>query len=103
MKGDEKERNGREDKWIKGKGSGGDSSEGVGGGKDMIVKAMRVMETGAQVSQETGGKGDRLMSEREPDNSLPLSDKAAGQNVMEGIHRKSYSKAVIEWVRKGTQ
>ena len=56
--------------------------------------------TGAQVSQETGGKGDRLMSEREPDNSLPPSDKAAGQNVMEGIHRKSYSEAVIEGVRK---
>ena len=53
-----------------------------------------------QVSQETGGKGDRLMSEREPDNSLPPSDKAAGQNVMEGIHRKSYSEAVIEGVRK---
>ena len=55
---------------------------------------------GAQVSQATGGKGDRLMSEREPDNSLSPSDKAAGQNVMEGIHRKSYSKAVIEGVRK---
>ena len=34
MKGDEKERNGREDKWIEGKGSGGDSSEGVGGQGD---------------------------------------------------------------------
>ena len=56
--------------------------------------------TGAQVSQEMGGKGDRLMSEREPDNSLSPSDKAAGQNVMEGIHRKSYSEAVIEGVRK---
>ena len=44
--------------------------------------------TGAQVSQAMVGKGDRLMSEREPDNSLPPSDKAAGQNVMEGIHRK---------------
>ena len=55
---------------------------------------------GAQVNQETGGKGDRLMSEREPDNSLPPSDKAAGQNVMEGIHLKSYSEAVIEGVRK---
>ena len=53
--------------------------------------------TGAQVSQETGGKGDSLMSEREPDNSLPQSYKAAGQN---GIHRKSYSEAVIEGVRK---
>ena len=40
------------------------------------------------------------MSGREPDNSLPPSDKAAGQNVMEGIHRKSYSEAVIGWVRK---
>ena len=55
--------------------------------------------TGAQVNQETGRKGDRLMSEREPDNSLPPSDKAAGQNVMEGIHQKSYSEAVIEGVR----
>ena len=64
------------------------------GGKVSGGKAM-----GAQVSQETGGKGDRLMSEREPDNSLPPSDKAAGQNVMEGIHRKSYSEAVIEGVR----
>ena len=109
MKGDEKERNGREDKWIEGKGSGGDSSEGVGG-KETIVKVMGVRETGgkvsggnamgAQVSQETGGKGDRLMSERECDNRLPPSDKAAGQNVMEGIHRKSYSEAVREGVRK---
>ena len=109
MKGDEKERNGREDKWIEGKGSGGYSSEGVRGEGDDI-KAMGVRETGgkvsggnvigAQVSQATGGKGDRLMREREPDNSLPPNDKAAGQNVMEGIHRKSYSKAVIEGVRK---
>ena len=80
------------------------------GGGETIVKAMRERETGGkvsgwkatggQISQETGGKGDRLMSEREPDNSLPPSDKAAGQNVMEGIHRKSYSEAVIEGVRK---
>ena len=79
-------------------------------GKDTIAKAMGVRETGggvsggkvtgAQVNQATGGKGDRLMSEREPDNSLPPSDKTAGQNVMEGIHRKSYSEAVIEGVRK---
>ncbi|KAI0222675.1 hypothetical protein LSAT2_026066 [Lamellibrachia satsuma] len=52
--------------------------------------------TGAQVCQETGGKGEMLMRERDPDNSLPPSDKAAGQTVMEGIHRKSYSEAVIE-------
>ena len=56
--------------------------------------------TRAQVSQATVGKGDRLMSERESDNSLPPSDKAAGQNVMEGIHRRSFSEAVIEEVRK---
>ena len=31
MKGDGKERNGREDKWIEGERSGGDSSEGDGG------------------------------------------------------------------------
>ena len=31
---------------------------------------------------------------RETDNSLP-GDKAAGNNVMEGIHRKSYSNAVL--------
>ena len=60
---------------------------------------------GAQVSQEKERKGDMLMDEREreiereTDNSLP-SDKAAGQNVMEEIHRKSYSEAVIEGVRK---
>ena len=59
--------------------------------------------TGAQVGQETGGKGDRLMSEIEPDNSLPPSDKAAGQNVMEGIHRKNYSETVIDGVRKGAR
>ena len=28
------------------------------------MKAMGVMETGAQVRQEMGGKGDRLMGER---------------------------------------
>ena len=50
-------------------------AEESGGGEETIVKAMRVRETewkvsggkatGAQVSQETGGKGERLMSERE--------------------------------------
>ena len=39
------------------------------------------------------------MGERDTDNSL-ISDKAAGQNVMEGIHRKSYSEALTEGVRK---
>ena len=99
---------GKTNRW-KEKGSGGDSSEGVVG-KETIVKVMGVRETGgkvsggkatgAQVSHETGGKCDRLMSEREPDNSLPPSNKAAGENAMEGIHRKSNSEAVIEGVRK---
>ena len=95
----------------------GSKERGVGetlakesGGKEKIVKVMGVRETGgrvsggkttgAQVRQATGGKGDMLMSEREPDNNLPPSDKTAGQNVMEGIYRKSYSEAVIEGVRK---
>ena len=60
----------------------GSKERGVGetvakesGGKETIVKAMGVRETGgrvsggkatgAQVSQASGGKGDRLMSERE--------------------------------------
>ena len=65
---------------------------------------MRVRETGGkevgvQVSRVTGGEGDMLTGERETDNRLP-SDKAAGQNVREGIHRKSYSEAVIEGVSK---
>ena len=51
------------------------------GGKKTKLKAMVVRETGgkvsggkvmgAQVSQETGGKGDSLMGAREIDNSLP--------------------------------
>ena len=95
----------------------GSKERGVGetvakesGGNETIVKAMGVREaggkvsggkaTGAQVSQVMGGKGYKLMSEREPDNSLLPSNKAAGQNLMEGIHRKSYSEAVIEGMRK---
>ena len=38
MKGDEKERHGREDKWIEGKGSGGDSREAVIEGVRMRAK-----------------------------------------------------------------
>ena len=54
--------------------------------------------TGAQVCLETGGKGDRLMGESVIDNSL-AGDKAAGQNVMEGIQRKSCSEVAIQGVR----
>ena len=38
-----------EDKWIDGKGSGGDSSEGVGG-KEMIVKAMGGRVSGGEAT-----------------------------------------------------
>ena len=74
----------------------GSKERGVGetvakesGGKEMIVKAMGVREKGGRVS---GGKAMGAQVSQE-------SDKAAGQNVMEGIHRSSYSEAVIEGVR----
>ena len=50
-------------------------------------------------SQETGGKGDKLMGEREMDNML-RGDTTAGQNATEGIRRKCYSKVVIEGTRR---
>ena len=101
MKGNGKEKTG-------GKTTGAKEMEvGETGGKESRVKAMGVRETGgkmsggnakgAQVNQETGGKRDRLMGEREIDNSLP-GDKAAGQNVTEGIQQKSYCEVVIEGV-----
>ena len=64
----------------RGVGETGGKEKGVGetGGKTTGVKERGVGETGAK---ETGGKG-------------------SGQNVMEGIERKSYSAAVIEGVRK---
>ena len=64
------------------------------GGEDTGAKA-----PGAQYSQETGGKGDMLMDEREMDSMLP-GDTTAGQNATEGIRRKSYSEIVIEGVRR---
>ena len=63
----------------------GGKEKGVGetGGKTTGVKERGVGETGGKEKGvgETGGKG-------------------SGQNVMEGIERKSYSAAVIEGVRK---
>ena len=59
------------------------------GGKAMRAKAPR-----AQGSQETGGKGDVLMGEREMYNMLP-GDTTLGQNPTEGIRQKSYSEVVI--------
>ena len=57
-----------------------------GNAKGTKVSGGRAM--GAQDSHETEGKGDRLMGEREIDNSLS-GDKTAGQNVTEGIQQKS--------------
>ena len=74
----------------RGVGETGGKENGVGetGGKTTGVKERGVGETRAKEwevgetgAKETGGKG-------------------SGQNVMEGIEWKSYSAAVIEWVRK---
>ena len=74
----------------RGVGETGGKEKGVGetGGKTTGVKERGVGETrakewevGEKGAKETGGKG-------------------SGQNVMEGIERKSYSAAVIEGVRK---
>ena len=69
----------------RGVGETGGKEKGVGetGGKTTGVKERGVGETRAKEweVEETGGKG-------------------SGQNVMEGIERKSYSAAVIEGVRK---
>ena len=74
----------------RGVGETGGKEKGVGetGGKTTAVKERGVGETRAKEwevgetgTKETGGKG-------------------SGQNVMEGIERKSYSAAVIERVRK---
>ena len=69
----------------RGVGETGGKEKGVGetGGKTTGVKERGVGETRAKEWEvgETGGKG-------------------SGQNVMEGIERKSYSAAVIEGVRK---
>ena len=69
---------------------GGGKEKGVGetGGKTTGVKERGVGETRAKEWEvgETGGK--------------ETGGKGSGQNVMEGIERKSYSAAVIEGVRK---
>ena len=83
---------GRKTTGVKERGVGetGGKEKGVGekGGKTTGVKERGVGETrakerevGERGAKETGGKG-------------------SGQNVMEGIERKSYSAAVVEGVRK---
>ena len=74
----------------RGVGETGGKEKGVGemGGKTTGVKERGVGETRAKEWEvgETGGK--------------ETGGKGSGQNVMEGIKRKSYSAAVIEGVRK---
>ena len=68
------------------------------GGKTTGVKERGVGETGGKEKgvEETGGKTTGV-KEREVGET---GGKGSGQNVMEGIERKSYSAAVIEGVRK---
>ena len=88
----------------------GVNERGVGetGGKTTGVKERGVGETGAKENGvgETGGKttgvkergvGETRAKEWEVGET---GGKGSGQNVMEGIERKSYSAAVIEGVRK---
>ena len=63
------------------------------GGKTTGVKEMGVGETG----RKEKGVGETRAKEREVGET---GGKGSGQNVMEGIERKSYSAAVIEGVRK---
>ena len=67
--------------------------------REMGGKATGVKATAAQDSQETRGKGDILMCEREMDIMLP-GDTTAGLNATEGIRRKSCFKVVMEGVRR---
>ena len=53
--------------------------------------------TRAQDIKETGGKGDMLMGKRE---TMP-GNTTAGQNAMDGIPCKRYSKVVIDGGERG--
>ena len=82
-----------------GKTTGG-KEKGVGetGGKTTGVKERGVAETGGKEKGvgETGGKTTGVKGRGVGE----TEGKGSGQNVMEGIERKSYSAAVIEGVRK---
>ena len=72
--------------------------------KTMGAKATEGNVTGAkaqgvQDSQETGGKGDMLMGEREMNNMLP-SDATPGLNETEGIPRKCNSEVLKDGVKR---
>ena len=92
-----------------GKTTGG-KEKGVGetGGKTTGVKERGVGETGGKTTgvkergvEETGGKEKGVGETRAKEWEVgETGGKGSGQNVMEGIERKSYSAAVIEGVRK---
>ena len=99
----------------RGTGETGGKEKGVGetGGKTTGVKERGVGETGGKEKGvgETGGKttgvkerglGETRAKEWEVGETgeKETGGKGSGQNVMEGIERKSYSAAVIEGVRK---
>ena len=99
----------------RGVGETGGKEKGVGetGGKTTGVKEMGVGETRGKEKGvgETGGKttgvkergvGETRAKEWEVGETAAkeTGGKGSGQNVMEGIERKSYSAAVIEGVRK---
>ena len=73
------------------------------GGKTTGVKERGVGETGGKEKgvEETGGKTTGVKERGVGETGgKETGGKGSGQNVMEGIERKSYSAAVIEGVRK---
>ena len=103
---------GREDNRSEAEGSSGDRREGERSGGDgretTGVKERGVGETGGkekgvgETEWKTTGVKERGVGETRA-KELEMGEtggKGSGQNVMEGIERKSYSAAVIEGVRK---
>ena len=94
----------------RGVGETGGKEKGVGetGGKTTGVKERGVAETGGKEKGvgETGGKTTGVKERGVVETGGKekgvgeTEGKGSGQNVMEGIERKSYSAAVIEGVRK---
>ena len=89
----------------KGVGETGGKEKGVGetGGKTTGVKEREVGETGGKttgVKEREVGETRAKEWEVGETGAKETGGKGPGQNVMEGIERKSYSAAVIEGVRK---
>ena len=92
----------------KGVGETGGKEKGVGetGGKTTGVKEREVGETGGKttgVKEREVGETRAKEWEVGETGAKETGGKGSGQNVMEGIERKSYSAAVIEGVRKRTR